>query len=78
MPPIHNKNIQRKRIEQEGLKEQAIRNLKSSKISSIRKAAIIYGIPYTSLQNRNNGALSRAQINSKKKKLINTEEEVLV
>ena len=44
MPPIRNKNIQNNRIGQEGLIEQVIRDLKSSKISSIRKAATIYGI----------------------------------
>ena len=52
--------------------------MKSSKISSLYRAATIYGIPYISLQNRNNGALSRAQMNLTKKKLVDTEEEVLV
>ena len=77
MQPIRNKNIQRNRMEQEGLKEQVIHVLKSSKISNICKAAIIYGISYTGFQNQNNGTLSCAKMNSKKKKWVNIEKRRL-
>ena len=42
------------------------------------KAAKIYGIPYVSLYDRKQGALPRAEANSKKKKLTTSEEEVLI
>ena len=42
MSPIRNKKLHKNINEQEGLKEKAIRDLKTSKISSIRKAGSIY------------------------------------
>ena len=78
MPPIHNQKRIQKSTEQEGLKEQAIRDLKSSKISSICKAATLYGIPFGSLKDRHNGVLPKAISNAQKRKLNTTEEEVLI
>ena len=78
MPPICNKKIQKNIIKQEGLKEQAIHDLKNQKISSIAKAAKIYGIPYVSLYDCKQGALPHTEVNSKKKKLIISKEEVFI
>ena len=78
MPPIRNQKRIQKSIDQEGLKEQAIRNLKSSKISNIHKAATLYGLPFGSLKDRHNGMLPKAINNVQKRKLNTAEEEVLI
>jgi hypothetical protein len=69
---------QKKSIHQEGFIENAIRNLKSHRISSGHRAADIYGIPPTSLHNRHKGARSKAVINAEKRKLTINEEEILI
>src|SRR5271156_6630226 len=78
MPPIRTIKNRKNLIEQEGLKEQAIRDLKSSKISSTRKAADIYELPRTSLRDRRRGIRPQAEANAEKKKLTASEEETLI
>ena len=78
MPPIHTKKNQKNLIEQEGLKENAIRNLKSSKIESEQEAAEIYDLPWSSLQDWHSGALPLEESNTKKQKLTPSEEETIV
>src|SRR5271156_175661 len=78
MPPIRTIKNRKKLIEQEGLKENAIRDLKSSKIESGRKAAKIYDLAPSSLQDRLNGRRPVAEINALKRKLTANEEETLI
>jgi len=78
MPPIRTKKNRKNLIEQEGLKENAIRDLKSSKIESEREAAEIYDLPRLSLQDQRSGALPLEELNAKKWKLTPSEEETII
>lgn len=56
----------------------AIQALKRGQISSIKKAAGLYGIPFTTLQNRLNGRTTRENSQLNNRKITSTEESVLV
>ncbi|EED15263.1 transposon, putative [Talaromyces stipitatus ATCC 10500] len=77
MPPIRNKNSKNS-AEQEGRILLAISDLKNEKIHSIRKAAEIYNVSRSTLQNRLNGMTYRAEIRANGHKLTQSEEESLV
>jgi len=77
MPPKRNKKA-KDYIELEGKIEIAISDLKNKKISSACQAAQIYGIAPSTLYNRLNGAKPRAARNSEKRKLTQTEEDMLI
>ncbi|EED19603.1 pogo transposable element, putative [Talaromyces stipitatus ATCC 10500] len=78
MAPTRSIENRKKLIEQEGLRDNAIRDLKSSKIQSGRKAARVYGLPRTSLQGRLKGRRPLAESNATKRKLTPIEEETLI
>ena len=65
-------------IELEGKLEIAISDLKSGKIPSLRRAAAIYGVPFSTLQRRYRGSQRKAVNNIKKQKLTPSEEETLI
>jgi hypothetical protein len=77
MPPIRDKNS-RNSIEQEGNISLAISDLKNGKISSIRRATHVYGIPYTTLYERYHGIQMKAEKPANGLKLSTNEEESLV
>ncbi|GMG14216.1 unnamed protein product [Aspergillus oryzae] len=66
------------RVEQEGRILLAISALKEQKIASIRKAASIFNIPYSTLQERLNGHTFQAELRVKSHKLTQNEEDSLV
>ena len=57
--------------------ELAIRAVKSGQITSVRKAAQLYDIPRSTLQDRLNGIKQRVSTNRTKRKLTEIEEETL-
>ncbi|EED11907.1 conserved hypothetical protein [Talaromyces stipitatus ATCC 10500] len=77
MPPIRNKN-QKNSAEQEGRIPLAISDLKNGRIRSVRKAAEIYNISRSTLQNRINGMPYRAEKHANNHKLTQSEEDSLV
>ena len=77
MSPIRHKN-QKNPAEQEGRILLAISNLKNEKIRSVRKAAEIYNISQSTLQNRINGMPYRAEKRANNHKLTQSEENSLV
>jgi hypothetical protein len=77
MPPHTKKNTQ-KAAEIEGKIEIAISDLKTQRITSIRQAATIYQVPYTTLHHRLHGMPPKAISNTNKKKLTECEEETLI
>ncbi|EED16233.1 conserved hypothetical protein [Talaromyces stipitatus ATCC 10500] len=77
MPPIRNKN-QKNSAEQEGRILLAISDLKNGRIRSVRKAAEIYNISRSTLQNRINGMPYRAEKRANNHKLTQSEEDSLV
>ena len=77
MPPIRTEN-QRKSIEQEGRILLAISDFQNQKISSIRQAARIYNVPYTTLSRRLHGISIRDQKRANCHKLSEFEEESII
>jgi hypothetical protein len=77
MPPICNKNS-RNSIEQEGKILLAISALKNEEIRSIREAARIFQVPYTTLIRRYHGVKMRAEKIANGLKLSTYEEESLI
>jgi hypothetical protein len=77
MPPIRDKNS-RNSIKQEGKTSLAISNLKSGKISSVRRATHVYDIPYMSLYERYRGIQMKAEKHVNRLELSTNEEESLV
>ncbi len=76
MPPIRTGQAQ-KRIEQEGRIELAIQALKSEKISSLNKAAKVFDVPRSTLQERVRGATYRQNTRANNTKLDEIEEDSL-
>ena len=62
---------------QEGKILLAIQAFKSGQISSIRKAAALYDVPYTTLQNRLNGRTTRENSQLRNRKMTLAEESFL-
>jgi hypothetical protein len=77
MPPIRDKNS-RNSIEQEWPILFAISALKNGEIRSIREAARIFQVPYTTLHRRYHGVQIRAEKRANGLKLSTSEEESLV
>jgi hypothetical protein len=77
MSPTHNKSLSNYQ-EQEGRIELAIDDLKNQKIHSVRRAAEIYDISRSTLQNRLNGMPNRSSVRPKGHKLTEFEEESLI
>jgi hypothetical protein len=77
MPPKSDKDA-RNLIETEGKIEMALSDVKNGKISSIRQAAIIYGVLRSMLCRRQHGVQRQAISNANKRKLTRSEEDTLV
>jgi hypothetical protein len=77
MPPKRSQNA-RKSSEQEGRISLAILALKNHEISSIREAARLYSVPYTTLTARYHGRAFRLEQRPKGYKLTQIEEETLL
>ena len=61
-----------------GRLELAIQAVQKSQITSVRKAALSYDVPRSTLQDRLNGIKQRESANRTKRKLTETEEETLL
>lgn len=77
MAPKRNTKRQ-KLIEQEGRIEFAIQALKNHNITSIRKAAELFGVPRVTLPERLNGAIHRPIARANIHKLTGNEEQSLI
>jgi hypothetical protein len=66
-----------KRVEQEGRIELAIQALKKGEINSIRRAAIIYGVPRSTLSTRMEGTTPRHETPANSMKLTQDEQDSL-
>ena len=65
-------------LQKEGRLTLSKQAIQTKQISSFRRAARLYNIPRSTLQDRVNGALPQATANAQKRKLRPTEEQVLV
>ena len=63
---------------QDGRLELAVQAIKNNRVSSIRKAAYSYDVPRSTLQTRLNGTIQRSIANRTKRKLTETEEDILL
>ena len=61
-----------------GRLELAVRAVQKSQITSVRKAALLYDVPRSTLQDRLNSIKHRVSANRTKRKLTKTEEETLL
>jgi hypothetical protein len=77
MPPIRSKSRQ-KSANQEGKILLALSDIENSRIQSIRAAAKLYEIPYTTLADRANGIQARVDKRPNSHKLTQLEEDSLV
>ena len=69
-------NVQK--LRQEGRITLARRSIQNNQISSVRRAAVLYDVPQTSLVRRVNGIVPLTEFNAKKRKLQPSEEQALV
>ena len=63
---------------QDGRLELAIQAIKSDRVTSVRRAAQLYDVPRSTLQDRLNGNKKRVLANRTKRKLTETEELTLL
>jgi hypothetical protein len=77
MPPIRSESSQ-KSANQEGKILLALSDLKDGRIKSLRAAARLYDIPYTTLADRARGVVSRVDSRATSYKLTDLEEDSLV
>ena len=69
-------NVQK--LRQEGRITLARQSIQNNQISSVRRAAVLYDVPQTSLVRRVNGTVPLTEFNAKKRKLRPSEEQALV
>ena len=67
-----------KPLQHEDRIQLALEALHSGQVGSIRKAAAVFDVPYTTLQQRVKGATTRQQAQVKSRKLLPTEEATLI
>jgi hypothetical protein len=67
-----------KSVEQEGRIQLAIQALKNREILTIRRAAAVFSVPYTTLHDRMNGHQYKAEQRNHTFRLSKTQEEALV
>jgi hypothetical protein len=63
---------------QEGRVLLALQAYKRGQVSSLRKASVLYTVPFSSLQDRYRGRTTRENAQNHNRKLTSTEESVLI
>ena len=77
MPPIRSESSQ-KLANQEGRILLALSDIKNGRIESLRAAARLYDLPYTTLHDRATGVSSRVETSRQRRKVTELEEDSLV
>ena len=77
MPPIRTESSQ-KSVNQEGRILLALSDIKDGRVASLRAAAKLYNIPYSTLHTRAGGRISRGDTRPNGHKLTQLEEDSLV